>query len=114
MDGRREVAVAEVEPASVAEAFEGVDDVEGVALEAPAGLGVDDAGEGVDDDVGIGGDVQAEHLDVVGNVGDNGDGGGVDNLHESLEEAGGAHAAGEHGVHGGSLYGDGEEGLAKE
>ena len=54
MDGGGEVAVAEVEPASIPEATERIDDGEGIALEPPARLGVDGAGEGIDDDVGIG------------------------------------------------------------
>ena len=109
VDGGGEVAVAEVEPASVAEAPEGIDDGEGVAFQTPAGLGIDHAGEGVDDDVGVGGDVEAEHLDVVGDVGDDGDGGGVDDLHETLEESGSAHAAGEHGIHAGVIVGRGKD-----
>ena len=101
--GGGKVAIAEVEPASVAEAAEGVDDTEGVAFEPPAGLGIDDTGEGIDDDVGIGRDVQAEHFDIVSDIGDDSDGGGVDDLHETLEESGSAHATGEHGVHGAPL-----------
>ena len=99
--GGGEVAVAEVEPAVVAEAAQGVRHGEGVAREPPAGFGVDHAREGVDDDVDVGGNVQAEHLHVVAHVGDDGHGGGIGDAHEALQEAGGADAPGEHGEGGG-------------
>lgn len=63
------------------------------------GLRVDRAGHRIDHDVDIRGDAQAEHLDVVAGVGDDGDLGRVHDLDHALEKAGCADAAGKHGNH---------------
>ena len=60
-----EVAVAEVEPDVVAELAQPVHDVERVVAQAPAAL-VDAVGEPERDEVGVGRDVGAVDLDVVG------------------------------------------------
>src|SRR4029079_19408128 len=91
--------VAEVEPAGIAEALELVDDGESVAGEAPAGLRAHRAGERVDDDVRVGRDVEAEHLDVVARVRDDGYVARIGGGGQALEETGGAAAPGEDGIH---------------
>ena len=63
-----QVAVAEVEPHVDAELAQLVHRVEGVALQAPAAL-VDAVGEPERAQVGVGADVRAVGLDVVGGVG---------------------------------------------
>ena len=65
-----EVAVGEPEPVGRPELDQAVEDGEGVVLDAPAALLVDLAAEPVGDQVGVGGDVDARDLDVVGGVGD--------------------------------------------
>ncbi len=64
----REIAVAEVEPHVLAQLAQPLHHLEGVAPQAPAAL-VDAVGQPVEDEVGIGGDVGAVDLDVVGGVG---------------------------------------------
>ena len=61
-----EVAVGEAEPVRRAEPGEALEDGEGVVADPPAALGVDFAAQPVGDEVGVGGDVDAERLDVVG------------------------------------------------
>src|SRR6185436_13448811 len=65
-----EVAVGETEPARRPEPAQPLEDREAVVLQAPAALLVDFAAQPVGDEVGIGGDVDAERLDVVAGVGD--------------------------------------------
>ena len=65
-----EVAVREAEPVRRAEVRHPLHHREGVVAEAPAALLVDFAREPVADQVGVGGDVDAERLDVVRRVGD--------------------------------------------
>ena len=69
LHAHREVAVAEVEPDVLAQLAQPLHHLEGVAPQAPAAL-VDPVGQPVEDEVGIGGDVGAVDLDVVGGVGD--------------------------------------------
>ena len=71
--------------------------VRGVVPDPPAPRRVDQPGQGVRDRVEVGRDVQAEQLDVVGDVADHGDVPRRHDLHEPVEEAGGADAAREHG-----------------
>ena len=88
-----EVAVAEAEPGVGAVAGERVDGGEGLAGEAPAGLGVLGAGQGVGDGVEVGADVEAVEPVVVAGVDDDGDVGRVDDLDEPAEEARRPHTA---------------------
>src|SRR3970282_1942815 len=72
-------------------------------------------GEGVNDDVGVGGDMETEHLDIVPGVRNDRYVAFWDDGGEALEKAGGADAAGEDGVHGGHCIRDpgcGVSGLA--
>ena len=100
VDGHRQVFVAEVEPAFVAEAFQLVDDGEAVASQPPAGLRVHRPGERVDHDVRIWRNVQSEHLDVVASVRNDRHVWLRHDLDKPLEETGGANATGEHRMHG--------------
>ena len=67
-----------------------------VVADAPAALLVDFAAEPVGDEVGVGGDVDAERLDVVAGVGDHRQV-GADLLLHPGGEFGAAGAAGEEG-----------------
>ena len=69
LEADREVAVAEVEPDVLAERAQGVHHHEGVVAQAPAAI-VDAVGQPVEDEVGVGRDVAAVHLDVIAGVGD--------------------------------------------
>ena len=86
-----EVAVAEAEPGVLAVAGEGVDGGEGLARQAPAGVGVLGPGQRVGDRVEVGAHVEAVEPVVVGGVDDDGDVGGVDDLHEAAQEPGRPH-----------------------
>ena len=97
---QREVAVAEVEPDVVAELAQAVHDVEGVAGQAPAAL-VDAVGEPEGDEVGVGGDVGAVDLDVVGGVGDDDELVGL--VEQAARELGSAGPAREQDYHGRSV-----------
>ena len=97
---QREVAVAEVEPDVVAELAQAVHDVEGVAGQAPAAL-VDAVGEPEGDEVGVGGDVGAVDLDVVGGVGDDDE--LVRLVEQAARELGSAGPAREQDYHGRSV-----------
>ena len=70
VEAGREVAVGEVEPVGRAELDQAVEDGRRVPLQAAALGLVDLPAEPVGDEVGVGGDVGAEDLDVVGGVGD--------------------------------------------
>ena len=70
VEAGREVAVGEPEPVGGAELHEPLEDGRAVALDPPALLLVDLVGEPVGDQVGVGRDVDAEQLDVVGRVRD--------------------------------------------
>ena len=89
-----EVAVGEAEPARRAEPLQALEDGEGVLADPPAALLVDFAAEPVGDEVGVGGDVDAERLDVVAGVGDHRQFGAELLLHPGAE-LGAAGAAGE-------------------
>ena len=91
--GRREVAVAEVEPHVDAQLAQPVHDVERVVAQAPAAL-VDAVGEPERAQVRVGGDVGAVDLDVVGRVGDD-DEVVADDVEHAAGELGAAGAAGE-------------------
>ncbi len=91
-----EVAVGEAEPAGGAEALQALEGVEAVVADAPAALGVDFAAEPVGDEVGVGGDVDPERLDVVAGVGDHRQV-GADLLLHPGGQFGAAGAAGEKG-----------------
>ena len=65
-----DVAVAEDEPVRAAEPADDAEGLAGVAVDAPALLGVHDAGQRVEARVEVGRDVQAEQLDVVADVAD--------------------------------------------
>ena len=73
-----------------------LEDGEGVVADPPAALRVDFAAEPVGDEVGVGGDVDAERLDVVAGVGDHREVGADLLLHPGAE-FGAAGAAGEEG-----------------
>ena len=89
-----EVAVGEAEPVRRAEPREALEDGEAVVADPPAALLVDFAAQPVGDEVGVGGDVDAEHLDVVAGVGDHRQV-GADLLLHPGGELGAAGAAGE-------------------
>ena len=65
-----DVAVAETEPGRAVQLRDGVEDGEGVACEAPAGLAIVEACERVGDGVEVGADAQAEVREVVAGVDD--------------------------------------------
>ena len=91
-----EVAVGEPEPARRAEPLQPLEDGELVVADAPAALLVDFAAQPVGDQVGVGGDVDAERLDVVAGVGDHREV-GADLVLDAGGELGAAGAAGEQG-----------------
>ena len=65
-----DVAVAEREPGLAAEPPASLERVRRLVADAPAALLVEEPGERVEDGVEVGGDVQAEDLDVVADVDD--------------------------------------------
>ena len=96
-----EVPVAELEPGLRAEAGRRLARVPALAGPAPAALLVEHAGEGVEDRVEVRRDMQADDLEVVADVADNGHVRGVDRLGEGAGEARAAEPAGENGdLHG--------------
>ena len=74
-----------------------------LVADAPAALLVEQAGEGVEDGVEVGRDVQAEDLEVVADVHDRRHLLGAGRARERVDEAGAAQAAAENGV-GARLY----------
>jgi hypothetical protein len=72
-DAGGEIAVAQTEPGVVAETGEGIERVERIAAETEAALLVGEAGQVVEDDIDVGGDVEAEELGIVADVGDDRD-----------------------------------------
>ena len=92
-----EVAVAEPEPGFAAELRHRRERVPGLVRAAPAALLVGDAGEGVEHAVEVGGDVQAEHLDVVPHVAYDGYVVRFDDSDHSAQEPRAADTAREHG-----------------
>ncbi len=99
-----EVEVAEPEPVLPAPAAHRFERLPGLAGPAPAALRVVETGEGVEDRVEVGGDVQAEHLEVVADVADDGQLPGREHVVEAGRELGAADAAGEEDdVHAGRL-----------
>ena len=97
---RREVLVAEAEPRVDAVALERTEGGEGLPGEAPAGLGVVGAGEGVGDRVEVGADEQPVEPVVVAGVDDHRDLARVDHVEQAAQEAGGSDATGERHDHG--------------
>ena len=75
MDG--EVLVAEEEPGLAAERAERRHEGAALPCPPPAGLRVREPGEGVGERVEVGADLEAEMLEVVAGVGDDGEPGGV-------------------------------------
>ncbi len=106
---RGEVLVAESEPRVLAVAGEGVDGGEGLAREAPAGVGVLGPGERVGDRVEVGAHVETVEPVVVGGVHDDGDVGRVDDLHQTAQEPGRPHTPCQRCDHGVSVPADPSE-----
>ncbi len=75
-----EVEIGEPEPGRCAELHHPVEDPERIAGDSPAAIGVDLAGEPIGAEIGVGGDVNSERLDVVAGVGDHGQVGADDLL----------------------------------
>ena len=90
-----EVLVAEAEPVLAAEAFHFGEDGPGFAGAAPAGVGVVDAGEAVEDGVDVGADGEAPVFEVVAGVDDDGERGGGQCCLQAGREFGPADTAGE-------------------
>src|SRR5699024_3236520 len=90
-----EVPVAEVEPVDSAVPADRSHGLPALVAKTPPGLGVDLVGEGVGDGVEVRAYVQPVEVHIVADVGDRGDGSGVDDRAEGVDEAGGAHAAGD-------------------
>ena len=101
-----EVLVAEAEPRVLAVAGEGVDGGEGLAREAPAGVGVLGPGQRVGDRVEVGAHVETVEPVVVGGVHDDGDVGRVDDLHQTAQEPGRPHTPCQRCDHGVSVPAD--------
>ena len=97
MQMRGEVAIAQAEPAGLAEARHLLEGVEGLAAQPPALPLVDEAGERVADGVEIGGDVQAPELGVVAGIADDGERGGREQRRQPPQELGRARPTGEGG-----------------
>jgi len=89
-----QVAVAEAEPGLAAQQAQGLQAVEGVAPVAPAAGLVDQAGQGVGDDVQVRADVEAEELVVIAGIDDDRHLLRLHDPQEALQEAGAADAAG--------------------
>ena len=92
-----EVEVAEGEPRLPAERRDAPEHAPRLSRASPAALVVVDACERVHDRVEVGRDVQAEDLDVVADVADDGDVVRRCDVHDSADEACAADAAGEDG-----------------
>ena len=73
LDVGRQVGVADGEPARLAVALEHGVGGHRVAADAPAAFGVDQAAERVEQRVDVGRDVEAVQLEVVADVGDDGE-----------------------------------------
>ena len=82
-----DVAVAEPEPALPAEPRSLLERVPRLVRAPPAALVVPDPGEPVEHAVEVGGDVEAEHLEVVPDVADHGQLDGRDDLDEPAQKA---------------------------
>ncbi len=91
-----EVRVADPEPRFLAVALEHPQGAVRVAGHAPAAHRVDEAGQGVEDAVEVGADVEAEQLEVVASVDDDAQTfGGLEDLLEPVGQLRPARAAGE-------------------
>jgi hypothetical protein len=90
-----DVAIAEDEPVGAAEPPHDAERLPRVAVDAPALLGMDDAGERVEARVQVRRDVQAQQLDVVADVADDRHGLGADRVGQPEREAGPADATGQ-------------------
>src|SRR5205823_4309010 len=90
------IAIAEIEPIHATEDGEAFQQVERLAAEAPAFFRVDDACEGVGDDIEVRANFQAVERDVVAGVYDGGHCRWIGkNIVEAEEEFGSTYAAGE-------------------
>ena len=99
MDG--EVLVTEEEPGFTAERAKGLHEGAALPCPPPAGLRIREPCEGVGERVEIGADLEAEMLEVVAGVGDDGEPGGVvKHVAEPECELGAADTAGERHVAG--------------
>ena len=92
-----QVEIAEPEPRLPAERAHGLEHAPRLVRAAPAAALVVETGERVEDRVEVGRDVQAEHLEVVADVADDGDVARLDDVDEALDEPRSAHPAGENG-----------------
>ena len=97
MDG--EVLVTEEEPGLTAEGAKGFQEGAALPCPPPAGLRVREPGEGVGERVEIGADLEAEMLEVVAGIGDDGETARVvEHVAEPEGELGSADTAGERHV----------------
>ncbi len=90
-----EVLVAEAEPVLAAEAFHFGEHVPSFAGAAPAGVGVVDGGQAVEDGVDVGADCEAPVLEVIAGVDDDGQSAGGQRCLQAGREFGPADTAGE-------------------
>ena len=92
-----DVAVAEPEPAGAAERDRRLERVPALVRATPTPLLVGETRKRVEDAVEVRRDVEAEDLEVVADVPDHGELGGVDHVDEPAKEARAAHPAAEDG-----------------
>jgi len=90
-----QVKVAEAEPGGPAQLLDLFDGTPRFAITAPAGVGVGDAGQRVGDGVNVGANCEAEVLEVVAGVDDDGEVAGRKDLRQTVGQLGAADAAGE-------------------
>ena len=69
---RGQIAVAELEPVRRAEPAQRIHEIPGFAGEAPASLRIVQVGDGVENGIDVGRDMQAEMHEIVGRVDDDG------------------------------------------
>src|SRR6185437_14180892 len=92
-----EITVAEVKPGFAAENGESLQEMKSFAAHAPSCGGIHDAGEGVGNDIEVGGNFQTVKNDVVTGIDDDGEVVRIHGLIEAEQKFRSADSAGESG-----------------